>query len=87
MGGFTRAITRSVGTVFKKKKSNQGIELAKSVDSKVGDTQKKAANTIKGPTELEVLADTKRRGRKATMLTSSKGIEADYTLSKKTLLG
>ena len=41
----------------------------------------------KGPTTLEVTAENKRRGRKATMLTSSKGIEADYTLSKKTLLG
>ena len=41
----------------------------------------------KGPTTLEVAADNKRRGRKATMLTSSKGIQEDYTLSKKTLLG
>ena len=65
----------------------QGIELAKSVDSKVGDTQKDAANKIKGPTTLEIAADNKRRGRKATMLTSSKGIQQDYTLSKKTLLG
>jgi hypothetical protein len=34
----------------------QGIELAKSVDSKVGDTQKDAANKIKGPTTLEIAA-------------------------------
>tara|TARA_R110001592_G_scaffold87699_1_gene258942 strand:- start:94 stop:321 length:228 start_codon:yes stop_codon:yes gene_type:complete len=41
----------------------------------------------KGPTTLEVAADNKRRGRKATMLTSPRGIQQDYTLSKKTLLG
>tara|TARA_B110000483_G_scaffold62124_1_gene77281 strand:- start:456 stop:683 length:228 start_codon:yes stop_codon:yes gene_type:complete len=41
----------------------------------------------KGPTTLEVAADNKRRGRKATMLTSPTGATQDYTLSKKTLLG
>ena len=41
----------------------------------------------KGPTTLEVAAQNKRKGRKSTMLTSSKGIQQDYTLSKKTLLG
>jgi hypothetical protein len=65
----------------------QGIELAKSVDSKVGDTQKDAANKIKGPTTLEIAAQNKRKGRKSTMLTSATGTSEDYKLSEKTLLG
>ena len=66
----------------------QGIELAKDLyNNKVGEIQKTAANVIKGPTTLETLADTKRRGRKATMLTSAKGIQDDYKLSKKSILG
>ena len=47
----------------------------------------------KGPTVAEVddfskrkLA-TDRRGRRATMLTSTKGVDEDITLGKKTLLG
>ena len=99
MGGFVQAVTKVAKKAIKKSptkkiikkvlggKKKQGIEIAKSVDTKVGETQKAAANNIKGPTSLEVLADNKRRGRKATMLTSAKGIQEDYTLSKKSLLG
>ena len=99
MGGFTRAVTKVAKKVASKSptmklakmvlggEKKQGIELAKSLDNKVGEIQKTAANVIKGPTTLETLADTKRRGRKATMLTSAKGIEDDYKLSKKSILG
>ena len=47
----------------------------------------------KGPTVAEVDDFTKRklasdrRGRRATILTSSKGVDEDITLGKKTLLG
>jgi|TARA_R110000796_G_scaffold162762_1_gene279705 hypothetical protein len=85
MGGFTRVFKKAV-KVFKKEKP-QGIELAKSVDTKVGDVQKDASNNVKGPTTLEVAAQNKRKGRKSTMLTSPTGATQDYTLSKKTLLG
>tara|TARA_R110000803_G_scaffold205848_1_gene272756 strand:- start:40 stop:327 length:288 start_codon:yes stop_codon:yes gene_type:complete len=95
MGGFVRAAKKVVSKSPTMKLAKmvlgggkkQGIELAKSLDNKVGEIQKTAANVIKGPTTLETLADTKRRGRKATMLTSAKGIEDDYKLSKKSILG
>ena len=47
----------------------------------------------KGPTVAEVDDFTKRklatdrRGRRATILTSTKGVDEDITLGKKTLLG
>ena len=85
MGGFTRRITWTISKHFKKKQ--QGIELAKSVDSKVGETQKNAANNVKGPTSLEIAAQNKRKGRRATMLTSATGGTEEYKLSKKSLLG
>jgi pyrimidine operon attenuation protein/uracil phosphoribosyltransferase len=99
MGGFVRSVTKVAKKVASKSPTmklakmvlgggeKQGIELAKSLDNKVGEIQKTAANVIKGPTTLETLADTKRRGRKATMLTSAKGIQDDYKLSKKSILG
>ena len=44
-----------------------------------------------GPTLAEIPQDKKRitgrRGRRATILTSSQGVDEDITLSKKTLLG
>ena len=85
MGGFTRFITSTASKVFKQKK--QGIEIAKSVDSKVGETQKNAANNVKGPTSLEIASQNKRKGRRATRLTSATGGTEEYKLSKKSLLG
>ena len=82
MGGFTRIFTK----VFSQKKQ-QGIELAKQYSDKVGETQKKAANNVKGPTSLEIAAQNKRKGRRATMLTSATGGTEEYKLSKKSLLG
>ena len=48
----------------------------------------------KGPTTAEIddlttrkKLSTDRRGRRATMLTSTKGVDEDITLGKKTLLG
>ncbi len=48
----------------------------------------------KGPTAAEIddlttrkKLSTDRRGRRATMLTSTKGVDEDITLGKKTLLG
>ena len=44
-----------------------------------------------GPTLAEMQQDQKRitgrRGRRATILTSTQGVDEDITLSKKTLLG
>jgi len=86
MGGFSRAITRTASKIFKAEKP-QGIELAKSVDSNVADTQKDAANKVKGPTTLEIAAQNKRKGRRSTRLTSPTGAAEEYKLSKKSLLG
>ena len=45
----------------------------------------------KGPTRAEVTQDQrrgiKRRGRRATILTSTTGVDEDLTLGQKTLLG
>jgi len=87
MGGFTRAITRATKIFKKVEQPKQGIEMAKSVDTKVADTQKKAANNVKGPTSLEVASQNKRKGRRATRLTSATGATEEYKLSKKSLLG
>lgn len=75
----------------------QGIELAKASTTSSTilspeEIQKKAANTIKGPTSLEMSADeillaNKRKGRKVTQITSPTGLTKDYKLSKRTLLG
>ena len=86
MGGFTRAITRTASKVFSQKKQ-QGIEMAKSVDTKVAETQKNAANNVKGPTSLEIAAQNKRKGRRTTRLTSATGATEEYKLSKKSILG
>ena len=86
MGGFTRAITRTASKVFSQKKP-QGIELAKLYSDKVGETQKTAANNVKGPTSLEIASQNKRKGRRATRLTSATGATEEYKLSKKSILG
>lgn len=75
----------------------QGIELAKASTTSAtilgpGQIQKQAANTVKGPTTTEMSAAqislaNKRRGRRATNITSKKTLSKNYTLSKKTLLG
>ena len=41
----------------------------------------------KGPTSLEIAAQNKRKGRRATRLTSATGATEEYKLSKKSLLG
>ena len=44
--------------------------------------------TPPGPTTVEAVYDkSKRRGRKATLLTSSKGVSSDAEIQLKTLLG
>ena len=52
----------------------------------------KPITTPDGPTTIEMSNEdqkltTKRKGRKTTILTSSKGLDSSATLSKKTLLG
>ena len=75
----------------------QGIELAKSSTTSAtilgpAEIQKKAANTIGGPTSVEMSADeillaNKRKGRKITNITGPEGLAKKEKLSKKTLLG
>tara|TARA_R110002012_G_scaffold95234_1_gene230251 strand:+ start:227 stop:928 length:702 start_codon:yes stop_codon:yes gene_type:complete len=73
--------------------TKQGIELAKSATGSATilgpqEIQKAAANTTETKMSAgQINVANKRRGRKTTMLTSAKGIQDDYTLSKKTLLG
>ena len=65
--------------------------IAKPAASQVQKAAVKAAP--KGPTVAEVDDFSKRklasdrRGRRATILTSTKGVDEDITLGKKTLLG
>ena len=75
----------------------QGIELAKASTTSAtilgpGEIQKEAANNVKGPTTTEMTAGqislaNKRKGRRATMLTSATGATEEYKLSKKSILG
>ena len=78
-------------------KGAEGIELAKASTTSAtilgpAEIQKNAANTIGGPTSLEMSADeillaNKRKGRKITNITGPTGLAKDYKLSKRTLLG
>ena len=78
-------------------KQPQGIELAKASTTSATilspkEIQKNAANTIAGPTSLEMSADeillkNKRKGRKITNITGPTGLAKNEKLSKKTLLG
>jgi len=91
MGGFVRAITKTVKkvakaspvlkiakTLLKPEEQKQGIELAKQVDPQVADVQKEAANKVKGPTTTE-MADN-------TLLTNKrKGRRITNITAKKTL--
>jgi len=75
----------------------QGIEFAKASTTSATilgpkEIQKEAANTIGGPTSLEMSADeillrNKRKGRKITNITGPTGLAKNEKLSKKTLLG
>ena len=75
----------------------KGIELAKASTTSAtilgpAEIQKNAANTIGGPTSLEMSADeillaNKRKGRKITNITGPTGLAKEEKLSKKTLLG
>ena len=76
---------------------NQGIELAKSATGTATTTgpeevQKTATNTIttkdaKKKSSDAILVANKRKSRKSTIKTSATGLEEDYTLAKKKLLG
>ena len=76
MGGFVRKL-------FKKKPVQQQLQQAA------------VKEAPKGPTKAEIEEErikkaslaNKRRGRKATMLTGSSGLEDETYLSKKTMLG
>ena len=75
----------------------QGIELAKASTTSATilgpkEIQKEAANTIAGPTSVEMSADeillaNKRKGRRITNITGPEGLAKKEKLSKKTLLG
>jgi hypothetical protein len=76
---------------------NQGIELAKNATGTAtttgpGEIQKTATNTIttkdaKKKSSDAILVANKRKSRKSTIKTSATGLEEDYTLAKKKLLG
>jgi len=95
--GVTPMGSPSINTGNDRKGNPQGIELAKASTTSATilgpkEIQKKAANTIKGPTTTEMTADqialaNKRKGRKSTNITGPKGLAKNVKLSKKTLLG
>ena len=74
MGGFIKAVTRQ-----EPPRRSQEIQ------------REAVRDEPKGPTRAEMDADarrkTGRRGRRATILTSSEGYDQDLTLGYKTLLG
>ena len=74
----------------------EGIELAKSATGTAtttgpGEIQKTATNTITTKdakkNSIETLLANKRKGRRSTNITSAIGLEDNYTLAKKKLLG
>ena len=85
MGGFSRAIGKGFASVAVKK-------APEVTPPKVSQDIQKAAvkEASSGPTAVEMSEDslkTKRRGRRATILTGPEGLETSSTLGKKTLLG
>ena len=75
---------------------NEGIELAKGATGTATTTgpaeiQKTATNTMTTKdakkNSTDTLLATKRKGKKSTNLTSATGLDDDYTLAKKKLLG
>ena len=77
-------------------KKPQGIEISNELSKNsilnTAETQKTAANNIKGPATTEMTAAetnvaNKRKGRKSTNITGATGLAKNYTLSTKTLLG
>jgi|TARA_Y100000310_G_scaffold142682_1_gene142182 hypothetical protein len=75
MGGFSRAIEKATG-----------------MDPPAIEVQREAVREgPKGPTRAEMdqsrRIDVARRGRRATLLTSTKNVDQDLTLGTKTLLG
>ena len=79
-----------------KNKKPQGIEISNELSKNsilsTAETQKTAANNIKGPattemTAAEINVANKRKGRNLTNITGATGLAKDYTLSTKTLLG
>ena len=85
MGGFTKAIGKGFASVAGKK-------APEVTPPKVSQDIQKAAvkEASSGPTAVEMSEDslkTKRRGRRATILTGPEGLGTSSTLGKKTLLG
>tara|TARA_R110000772_G_scaffold140975_1_gene250159 strand:+ start:1887 stop:2150 length:264 start_codon:yes stop_codon:yes gene_type:complete len=85
MGGFTKAIGKGFASVAVKK-------APEVTPPKVSQDIQKAAvkEASSGPTAVEMSEDslkTKRRGRRATILTGPEGLGTSSTLGKKTLLG
>ena len=73
MGGFVR------------KYIQKKLKPIKKVQPQIQKAAVKAAP--KGPTSLEIAAQNKRKGRRATRLTSATGATEEYKLSKKSILG
>lgn len=72
-------------TIIKKAMSNKMAEQPK-VQSQMNAPQ--PDNSVAGPTTVETAYDEKkRRGRKATILTSTVGVSDQADILKKTLLG
>ena len=85
MGGFSKAIGKGFASVAVKK-------APEVTPPKVSQDIQKAAvkEASSGPTAVEMSEDslkTKRRGRRATILTGPEGLGTSSTLGKKTLLG
>jgi|TARA_R110000824_G_scaffold209399_1_gene395188 hypothetical protein len=79
MGGFVRSF-------FKPKPKPQPIQQAAVKAAPKGPTKAELEMESEEKAKQASLAN-KRRGRKATMLTGSSGLEDETSLSKKTMLG
>ena len=97
-GNYNLQQSGNVGEINTKggDKKPQGIEISNELSKNsilnTAETQKTAANNIKGPATTEMTAAetnvaNKRKGRKSTNITGATGLAKNYTLSTKTLLG
>jgi len=85
MGGVA-AIIKSRPDVFKK--VNKPAPVAKPIATTIAPTTAEISqSTATDADGYSSSVKTKRKGRSATILTSSAGVEGDATLGKKSLLG
>ena len=87
MGGFVKPKPKSNRLEDQPEAKEARASVQPKVESQMNAV--KPDGTPAGPTDIEVdqTIQNKRKGRRSTILTSSQGLNENYSLGKKTLLG